>query len=136
MYNDYCTCVNVVLSILFSTLTNRIPRTVPADLFQSAAIQDALIYPCTEFAPPQDTAHRKTAEHENGTVIALYLFRRIAHMGQAVGTAGTDAVRAAGQGDIWVVLPEQPQHFRHVCGKCFAVAVPAEKCRAQAVVWP
>ena len=57
-------------------------------------------------------------------------------MGQAVGTAGTDAVRAAGQGDIWVILPEQPQHFRHVCGKCFAVAVPAEKRRAQAVVWP
>ena len=33
-------------------------------------------------------------------------------------------------------LPEQPQHFRHVCGKCFAVAVPAEKRRAQAVVRP
>ena len=29
-----------------------------------------------------------------------------------MGTAGTDAVRAAGQGDIWVILPEQPQHFR------------------------
>ena len=61
-------------------------------------------YPVGKFAPPQDTAHRKTAEHENGTVIALYLFRRIAHMGQAVGTAGTDAVRAAGQGEGAIVI--------------------------------
>lgn len=84
-------------------------------------------YPVSEFAPPQDTAHRETAEREDGAVIALYLFCRIAHMGQAVRTAGTDAVRAAGQGDVRVIPAEERQLFRHVCGESITVAVTAEK---------
>ena len=91
-------------------------------------------YPVGKFAPPQDTAHRETAEREDGAVIALYLFRRIAHMGQAVGTAGTDAVRAVGQGDVWIISAEKRQLFCHVCGESITVAVTAEKGGTQPVV--
>ena len=58
--------------------------------------------------------------------MALYLFCRIAHMGQAGRTAGTDAVRAAGQGDVRVIPAEERQLFRHVCGESISVAVTAE----------
>ena len=114
--------------------TNRIPRTVPADLFQFAAIQNALIHPCTELAPRQRIALGQFAQGENGVIITADLFRRIADMGQIVRTAFTNTVLAHRERDQRVFLPEQPQHFRHVCGKRFAVAVPAEKRRAQAVV--
>ena len=113
---------------------NRIPCTVPADLFQSAAIQNALIHPCTELAPRQRIALGQFAQDENCVIITADLFRRIADMGQIVRAAFTNAVLAHCERDKRVFLPEQPQHFRHVCGKCCTVAVPAEKSRAQAVV--
>lgn len=113
---------------------DRIPLAIAADVLQQSRFQDVPAYPVGKFAPPQDTAHRETAERENGAVIALYLFCRIAHMGQAVGTAGTDAVRAAGQGDVRVIPAEERQLFRHVCGEGITIAVTAEKGGTQPVV--
>lgn len=136
MYNHCCTRVDAILSISFFIPTNRIPRTVPADLFQSAAVQNALVNSCTKLAPWQGVALGQFAHGKHCMVITADLFCRITDVGQVVRAAFANAVLAYRECDQRVFPPEQPQHFRHVCGKRFAVAVPTEKCRAQAVVWP
>lgn len=77
---------------------------------------------------------RQSAQPQHSVVISGNFFSGIASLGKIVGTGFANAVCTHSQGEHGIFPVKQCDFFRHICRKCFAVAVSAEKLDTKPVV--